>query len=187
MFIILIMDAVEMYDDFSDVISSEEAIDPDSVLDIIKRYSRTVSVFDLMAVNAEMIEESKYVQDSYKEKSHGVYAKYFLGRLKDINSDNNHYEKSIDKKEFIDAVATLKSYHINESVTSKTKFPLIYGIVSIYTTFILEEPIHPVGTPFPGSLEVEERDGKFLCPVKDANLESPNAVCKMCIAEQLDF
>ena len=187
MFIILIMDAVEMYDDFSDVISSEEAIDPDSVLDIIKRYSRTVSVFDLMAVNAEMIEESKYVQDSYKEKSHGVYAKYFLGRLKDINSDNNHYEKSIDKEEFIDAVATLKSYHINESVTSKTKFPLIYGIVSIYTTFILEEPIHPVGTPFPGSLEVEERDGKFLCPVKDANLESPNAVCKMCIAEQLDF
>ena len=181
------MDAIDMYDDFSGVISSEEAIDPDSVLDIIKRYSQTISVFDLMAVNAEMIEESKYVQDGYKEKSHGIYAKYFLGRIKDINSDDNHYDTVVDKAEFIDAVATLKSYHINESVTSKTKFPLIYGIVSIYTTFILEEPIHPVGTPFPGSLEVEEREGKFFCPVKDANLESPNAVCKMCIAEQLDF
>ena len=39
---------------------------------------------------------------------------------------NDH---DIDKEEFIDAIATLKSYHINESVTSKTKFPLIYGII----------------------------------------------------------
>ena len=181
------MTDVEMYDDFSDVVSSENTVSPQSILDILKKYCETISVFDLMAVNAEMIEESKYVQDGYKKKSHGVYAKYFLGRIKDVHSDDNKYEHDIDKEEFIDAISTLKSYHINESVTSKTKFPLIYGIISIYTTFILEEPIHPVGTPFPGSLYVEEHDGKFYCPVKDANLESPNAVCKMCIAEQLEF
>lgn len=180
-------DSLKMYDDFSNVVSNEESISTESVLDILKEYSATISVFDLMAVNAEMIEESKYVQDSYKHKSHAVYAKYFLGRIKDVHSDNSSYDHDIDKEEFIDAVATLKSYHINESVTSKTKFPLIYGIISIYTTFILEEPIHPVGTPFPGSLYVEEKDGIYYCPVKDANLESPNAVCKMCIAEQLDF
>ena len=180
-------DSVNMYDDFSNVVSNEESISTESVLDILKEYAGTISVFDLMAVNAEMIEESKYVQDSYKHKSHEVYAKYFLGRIKDVHSDDNKYEHDIDKEEFIDAISTLKSYHINESVTSKTKFPLIYGIISIYTTFILEEPIHPVGTPFPGSLYVEEKDGKFYCPVKDANLESPNAVCKMCLAEQLEF
>lgn len=180
-------DSVSMYDDFSKVVSNEQSISTQSVLDILKEYSGTISVFDLMAVNAEMIEESKYVQENYKHKSHAVYVKYFLGRIKDVHSDNNTYDHDIDKEEFIDAIATLKSYHINESVTSKTKFPLIYGIISIYTTFILEEPIHPVGTPFPGSLKVEEKDGVFYCPVKDANLESPNAVCKMCIAEQLDF
>ena len=180
-------EALDMYDDFSNVVSNEESISTESVLDILKEYSGNISVFDLMAVNAEMIEESKYVQDNYKDKSHAVYVKYFLARIKDVRTDNNTYEHDIDKEEFIDAVATLKSYHINESVTSKTKFPLIYGIISIYTTFILEEPIHPVGTPFPGSLYVEEKDGKFFCPVKDANLESPNAVCKMCIAEQLEF
>ena len=156
-------DSLSMYDDFSNVISNEGSISTDSVLNILKEYSGNISVFDLMAVNAEMIEESKYVQENYKHKSHEVYVKYFLGRIKDVHSDNN------------------------ESVTSKTKFPLIYGIISIYTTFILEEPIHPVGTPFPGSLHVEEKDGVYYCPVKDANLESPNTVCKMCIAEQLDF
>lgn len=179
--------SLEMYDDFSNVVSDENSISCDSVLEILRKYSSTVSVFDLMRVNAEMIEESKYVQKSYKNQSHEVYAKYFLGRLKYISSDDNHYNRSIDKGEFIDAISTLKSYHTNGTVSSKTKFPLIYGIVSIYTTFVLEEPIHPVGTPFPGSLKVEQKDGKFYCPVKDANIDSPNAVCKMCIAEQLEF
>ena len=142
------MSSIELYDDFSKVISNEESIDCGSVLEILKEYSGTISVFDLMAVNAEMIEESKYVQENYKHKSHAVYVKYFLGRIKDVHSDNNTYDHEIDKEEFIDAVATLKSYHVNESMTSKTKFPLIYGIISIYTTFILQEPIHPVGTPF---------------------------------------
>ena len=138
------MTDVEMYDDFSDVVSSENTVSPQSILDILKKYCETISVFDLMAVNAEMIEESKYVQDGYKKKSHGVYAKYFLGRIKDVHSDKNHYDEPVDKEEFIDAVATLKSYHDAESHTSKTKFPLIYGIISLYTTFILHEPIHPV-------------------------------------------
>ena len=57
-------DALEMYDDFSNVVSNEESISTESVLDILKEYSGNISVFDLMAVNAEMIEESKYVQDN---------------------------------------------------------------------------------------------------------------------------
>ena len=180
-------DSLRMYDDFSNVVSDEEVISTESVLDILKTYSATISVFDLMAVNGEMMEESKYVHENYKHKSHAVYVKYFLARIKDVRSDKNAYKHNIDKNDFIGAVATLKSYHINESITSKTKFPLIYGIISIYTTFILKEPIHPVGTPFPGSLKVEEKDGEFYCPVRDANLESPNAVCKICIAHQLEF
>lgn len=35
----------------------------------------------------------------------------------------------------------------------------IYRVISLYTTFILDEPIHPVGTPFPGGFEVKI-DGK---------------------------
>ena len=176
-----------MYDNFTSVVLNEESVSCNAILDVLKEYCSTISVFDLMEVNAEMIEDSKYVQKGYNEKSHAVYAKYFLGRIREIRDDNTQYNKCVDKEEFIDAISTLKSYHDNETITSKSKFPLIYGIVSLYTTFVLDEPIHPVGTPFPGSLKVEKRDGVYYCPVKDANLESPNAVCKMCIAEQLDF
>lgn len=177
----------DMYDDFSNVAIGEENVSPQAILEVLKDYSAMVSVFDLMEANAEMIKESQYVQGSLKGETIGVYAKFFLGRIKEIRDDNNHYSHDVDKEEFIDAVAILKSYHEVESISTKTKFPLIYAIVSLYTTFVLEEPIHPVGTPFPGSLKVEEKDGIFYCPVKEANLESPNAVCKMCIAEQLEF
>ena len=38
-----------------------------------------------------------------------------------------------------------------------------------------------------GNVQVEEKDGKFYCPVRDANIDTPNAVCNICLAEQLDF
>ena len=64
------------------------------------------------------------------------------------------------------------------------KFPLIYVITALYTTFILEEPIHPVGSEFPGNLSVEEIDGEYFCPVKDNQKDNPNAICHLCLAEQ---
>ena len=43
-------DSLNMYDDFSNVVSNEESISTNSVLDILKEYSSNISVFDLMAV-----------------------------------------------------------------------------------------------------------------------------------------
>lgn len=176
-----------MFEEYNSLAVMESEISKDALLMILKEQSRTVSVFDLMQVTAEMMEDTKYVQESYRKEANGVYAKYFLGRLKEIIDNQTIYNETFDKDEFIETIALLKSYNIEERKSTKTKFPLIYTIVSLYTTYILEEPIHPVGTPFPGSLKVEEKDGVYYCPVKDANLESPNAVCGFCIAEQLEF
>ena len=63
-------------------------------------------------------------------------------------------------------------------------FPVIYQIISIYTSFVLDEPIHVVGSEFPGGFKVKYEDGKYLCPVKDKQENNPNAVCGFCIAEQ---
>jgi uncharacterized protein (UPF0305 family) len=168
-------------------ITYEEKISGNSVLEILKNYCSTISVFDMMAVSAVIIEENKYVQASYREDSQKSYVETFILRVKEILADNNDYGKSIDKEEFADAIKTLMSNRENQTEKSKSKFPLIGCIASIYTTFLLEEPIHKVGTLFPGSLKVEEKDGKFYCPVRDANIDTPNAVCNICLAEQLDF
>ena len=178
---------MSIFDDFNDISIEENSISKMGLLEILKKYSETISVYDLMIITAEMQEDSKYVQESYRKKSHEVYVRYFLMRINDIKADSNIYSGDIDKNDFIDSIARLKSYQNEESQKFKSKFPLIYTIISLYTTYILEEPIHPVGTPFPGSLKVIEKNGIYYCPVKDANLESPNAVCKICIAEQLEF
>ena len=178
---------MSIYDDFDDITIEENGISKVGLLSILKNYSETISVFDLMQITGEMMKDGQYIQKGYREKSHEVYVRHFLMRINDIKSDDNEYGGIIDKEDFIESIAILKSYNLEESKTFKSKFPLIYTIISLYTTYILEEPIHPVGTPFPGSLYVEEKDGIYYCPVKDANLESPNAVCKICIAQQLEF
>lgn len=176
---------MEMCDELTSLISQNKTISGNSVFEILKKYSSNISVFDMMTFASQVIEENKYVQENYREDSQKSYIESFLYRVRDIPKDTNDYSKEIDRKALGDAITTLKVNHNEE--TSKNKSPLIFYIASLYATFILEESIHPVGTPFPGSLKVEEKNGKFLCPVRDANIDTPNAVCNICLAEQLDF
>ena len=175
---------MELFDDLEGLLNSE-TITGNSVLQILKQHASTVSVFDMMRFTSQVMEENRYVQESYREDSQKSYIEPFLMRVRDISNDNNDYEKIIDRKELRNALGSLKANYSTE--TSKNKTPLIFYLGSLYATFILEESIHPVGTPFPGSLKVEEKQGKFYCPVRDANIDTPNAVCNICLAEQLDF
>ena len=127
------------------------------------------------------------MQSSYREDSQKSYIKSFLLRIKDIINDENKYNHNIDIESFKSTVEILKTHYETGASENKTKVPLIFDIASLYATFILKESIHPVGTPFPGSLKVEKENNKFLCPVKDANINTKNAVCNICLAEQLDF
>ena len=191
-----------MYDELYELAKSS-SLTKNSLVEILKKYSREISVFDLMEMNALMREDGKYVQSQYQDEFIGVYAKYFLARLTDIKNDKTDYdsihtqnknifkkedenESNIDLMDFRESVLTLKSYSQNQDLKDK-KFSKVYAIISLFTTYVLEEPIHPVGTLFPGSLQVEEKDGIYYCPVKDANEETPNSVCKMCLAVQLEF
>lgn len=178
---------LQLFEDLSSLVSNEENITANSVLEILKKYSSRITVFDMMDFSSHVIEENKYVHESYREDSEKSYIESFLLRVNAISRDTHDYRKYIDKESFIEAIEVLKSNYENETRPSEIKHLLIFYLASFYATFVLEEPIHLIGTPFPGSLKIEEKNGKFYCPVKDANLESPNAVCKMCLAKQLDF
>lgn len=176
---------LEMCADFSNLIANDESISGNSLFEILKKYSSNISVFDMMAFSSQVIEENKYVQENYREDSQKSYIESFLYRVKDIPQDTSDYSKNIDRQSLDNAITTLKVNHAGE--TSKNKNLLIFYIASLYATFLLEEPIHPVGTQFPGSLKVEQKNGTFYCPVRDANIDTPNAVCNICLAEQLEF
>ncbi|MDR0900825.1 MAG: DUF2115 domain-containing protein [Methanobrevibacter sp.] len=173
-------------------ITSKEAILKKDMLKILQRIAKEISIHDLMIATAILRDEGKYVQKAYRENYLKVYVKYFIMRIKNVKEEDitaEGYNKIIDKKEFIEAIELLETQFNNKELykNENNKFPIIYTIISLYTTFILDEPIHPVGTPFPGNLKVKLENGIYLCPVKDKQSDNPNAVCKFCIAKQEDL
>lgn len=168
-------------------LSPNDNITKKELMDILKKYAATISVYDLMLASSRMRKDGEYVQANYREKYLEVYVKYFIMRMKEVleKEDYNH-NTSIDKTSFNESFPMLKRTFEKERLTNAAddKFPLIYVITALYTTFILEEPIHPVGSEFPGSLKVENRNGTFLCPVKDNQKDNVNAICHLCLAEQ---
>ena len=176
------MKATDMFEDLESI-SPQNTITKTELLNILKKYCKIISPYDLMLATARMREEGKYVQANYREKYLEVYVKYFIMRVKEILDNNNYLDAPIDKESFNESFNLLK-YQFEKERNYDDKFPLIYIIVSLYTTFILEEPIHPVGSEFPGSLKVEKKEGVFYCPVKDKQKDNKNAICNLCLAEQ---
>lgn len=73
---------LEMYDEFASIISDDETITCNCVLEILKKYSSSISVFDMMEFTSQVIEENKYVQESYRQDSQKSYIESFYLELK---------------------------------------------------------------------------------------------------------
>jgi len=57
-------------------------------------------------------------------------------------------------------------------------------LLSAFTMFVMGEPAHPVGTPFPGGQIVDEWEETYLCPVREKADDVPFALCPYCPAVQ---
>ena len=176
-----------MFEKFDALIGEDDKISKDDLMIVLKEELTDVSVFDLMIISADIIENNKYVQESYQEKSKKIYIDFFLNRVKEIRSNDTVYNDYFNRDDCVEKLNIIKDIYKLVSKDRKNKTPIINLVVSLYTTFVLDEPIHPIGTPFPGSLEVIMENGVYYCPVKEANMDTPNSVCRLCIAEQLDF
>ena len=176
-----------MFEKFDALVGEDDKISKDDLMIVLKEELSDVSVFDLMIISAEIIENNKYVQKSYQEKSKKIYVDSFINRVNEIRSNDTVYDDYFNRDDFVEKLNDLKDIFKLVSKDRKNKSSIISFVVSLYTTFVLDEPIHPIGTPFPGSLEVMMENGVYYCPVKEANIDTPNSVCRLCIAEQLDF
>lgn len=167
-------------------LTHQNEITKNDLIKILKKYASIISVYDLMMAAAHIRKDGEYIQPQYREKYLEIYVKYFIMRMKEVLESEKNSNSPIDKHNFVDSFYLLEKTFENEKISNDKddKFPLIYVITALYTTFILEEPIHPVGSEFPGSLKVEEMNGEYFCPVKDNQKDNPNAICHLCLAEQ---
>ena len=63
---------------------------------------------------------------------------------------------------------------------------LFYYLISGFTMFVLDEPGHPVGTPFPGGFTVEKKGNDYFCPIRDKEEEILFSICNFCPAKQME-
>jgi len=63
---------------------------------------------------------------------------------------------------------------------------LFYYLVAAFSMFVLDEPGHPVGMPFPGGFRVEQRGNAVYCLIRDREKEVPYSICNFCPARQIE-
>ena len=157
-----------------------------TLLNALKDEAGTVHITDIMAAYTYLKKESIYVNANYREEYDHAYIQSFLMRIKEIRDDKKYYEGSVSACELQKAIKILKGQQKQAELDHKQHmhFFKIYQLTTLYTTFILDEPVHPVGMPFPGGFKIKQENGIYYCPVKENQKDNPGAVCGICIAEQ---
>jgi len=66
------------------------------------------------------------------------------------------------------------------------KYRIFYYLIAAFTMFVLDEPGHPVGMPFPGGFSVEQRGRDYYCLIRDKEKEVFYSICNFCPAHQTE-
>lgn len=168
-----------------DILSYNE-ISRNDLLTLLKSEAKLININDLMKATSFLIRDSKYVQGNYRKEYLKAYTIAFISRIKEVKESEAHDNEYLDIEEVQKAIRLLLKQ--NNEITGTEGFDpaffQIYKIISLYTTFILPESVHPVGTPFPGGLKVKYDGKNYLCPVKERQKDNPGAVCGFCISKQ---
>ena len=172
-----------MLSEIKNLISTGQ-INKNQLLEILQKYAMKISIADYIHYNLLLRQDAKSIHTSYNVDFIKSYTIFFL-RIKDVKQDKLKHVGLVDVNKLNDAVTLLLEQERTKKFKSeKTSFWSVYMIISLYTTFIKEEPIHQVGFLFPGGLKVKKKKDTFVCPVKENNQDNFRAVCPFCIAEQ---
>ena len=167
-------------------ILSYNEISRSDLLTLLKYEAKLITINDIMKASSFLISDSKYVQGNYRKEYLKAYTSAFISRIKEVKEYDAHDNEYLDIEEVQKAIGLLlkQDNEITGTEGFDPAFFQIYKIISLYTTFIIKEPVHPVGTPFPGGLKVKYNGKNYLCPVKERQKDNPGAVCGFCISEQ---
>lgn len=154
------------------------------LLTLIKKEAKFLPVQDIMRATAFLRKDAQYMPADYRDEYIQRFSKAFFARIRDLKNDEGQYEGTIDKVKLQGFLEVLERQKEEAEDKDELCFLKIARLISIYTTFILEESIHPVGTKFPGGFVLKYQDGKYICPVKDKQLNNPSALCRFCVSIQ---
>lgn len=152
--------------------------------DVVKAEAGNIHIKDIMLAASFLRDDAQYMPKSYRDDYIERFSKSFFSRVKEIKEDKKDYPGSVNREHLIEFLELLDEQRRNARTNQEKCFVKIARIISTYTTFVCEEPIHPLGTRFPGGFVLHIENGNYLCPVKQRQMKNPSALCKFCVSIQ---
>ena len=160
---------------------------------------RLYTIFDLQIIGGRLNNEIDKLPPPYREKIRPYFREQLFGKHHQLLA-MHHNKELAALNGLIRDPETFKKFCIMlpEGVFSwqdssernpyfrNPKNRLFYYLISAFTMFVLDEPGHPVGMPFPGGFSVEQRGRDFYCLIRDKEKEITYSICNFCPARQTE-
>jgi len=164
---------------------------------LVAREVHTYSLFDLQIIGGRLNSEIEKLPSPYRENIRPYFREQLFGA--------HHRLLSMEKSGAFDRMHTpiaepdrLRDFcgildtgcfswddQSERNVYFRNpKNRLFYYLIAAFTMFVLDEPGHPVGMPFPGGFTVERCGPDYYCLIRDKEKEIPWSICNFCPAKQ---
>ena len=159
---------------------------------------RQYSLFDLQIIGGRLNSEIEKLPSPYRE----AVRPYFRGQIFDrhhriVAMDHGRSYRALEMVPLRDPDLFVKfCTMIPEGCSAwddtgernpyfhNPKNRLFYYLIAAFTMFVLDEPGHPVGMPFPGGFSVEQRPDGYYCLIRDKEKDVFWSICNFCPAKQ---
>ena len=95
-------------DFFKDIdLMVEEDLTPENLLDILRRYSSNISVFEASTAINNFLKRTDHVQKSYMGVLKDIYVKNFILRINEVKENKIIRKEDIGQDEFLEAIQLL--------------------------------------------------------------------------------
>lgn len=159
--------------------------DTHSLLSILKKELGSYTIFDFVEIQSYIEKDCKELPLAYKEKFKKNVTNQLLVNFKSILSSKNLQNQPLDMEQYMDFLERFQSRL--DDPDERPRIIIMYYFCAMYNLFITQTPPHPEGTPFPGGFVVEKMGEDYYCPVKDKQEDNIRAICKFCVARQMDM
>ena len=165
--------------------------------DILAREIQEYSMFDLQIIGGRLNSEIEKLPSPYREsirpffreqlfgKHHQLLAMHHSGAFDRMTGSVRDLERFRKFCEMLpegcfawDDASERNPYFRNP------KNRIFYYLIAAFTMFVLDEPGHPVGMPFPGGFSVKQRGKDYYCLIRDKEKEVFYSICNFCPALQ---
>jgi uncharacterized protein (UPF0305 family) len=164
---------------------------------ILSRELQRYSLFDLQIIGGRLNTEIERLPSPYREAICPYFREQLFGRhhLLLAMHRSRAFERlstPVRERESFDKFCTMLPEGVFAWDDSSERNPyfrnpknrLFYYLIAAFTMFVLDEPGHPVGMPFPGGFTVEQRGKEYYCLIRDKEKEVSYSICNFCPALQ---